>query len=112
MPRSAGIAGLEFGFPLVQQAQRRARIADLVTQIVRNAAVGVNIEKMLTEAFRQKPSGHEEIFVMGAGQAAAVLPSFSLRSRPLGNRIFRGKTAPPWQGGRNRGRPGVVAGNG
>jgi hypothetical protein len=47
MAREAVIAGIEFGLPFVKQLQRGCGIAYFVTQIVGDAAVGVDIEEVL-----------------------------------------------------------------
>ena len=47
-------------------------IADFVAEIVGDAAVCVNIEKMLPQAAGKEPTGDREIFVMRAGETCAV----------------------------------------
>jgi hypothetical protein len=68
----AVVAGVEFGFPLIEQLQGGRRIPSFVAEIVGDPAVGVNVKKVLAEAFGQEPGGDGKVFVMGAGQAFAV----------------------------------------
>jgi len=72
MARIAVVAGVEFGFPLIEQLQGGCGASSFVAKIVGYPAVGVNVKKVLAEAFGQEPSGNGKIFVMGAGQAFAV----------------------------------------
>jgi len=43
---------------LIEQTQRHRFVADFIGQIVRNAAIGVDVEKMLAQAARQKPGSN------------------------------------------------------
>src|SRR5215469_6124879 len=69
MLRSAFIAGVELALPLVEEGKGSDGVPDFVSEIVGNAAIGVNIEEMLTQAVRKEPACHREVFVMSAGQA-------------------------------------------
>ena len=109
MPRAPGVTGVQLGFPLIEQSQRSCRITDLIAQIIRDPAVGVDVEEMLTKLLRQETGNDGEIFVMPAGQPTAVLPSFQFRRRLLRNSIFRRQTGPPRR--RRGGRLGTVAGD-
>src|SRR5215472_4218840 len=55
MARLAAIAGVEFFAPEIEQRERLFTIADLVSQIIGDAAIGINTVKVRTQAFRQKP---------------------------------------------------------
>src|SRR5580658_788587 len=94
MARGSRVAGVEFGFPLIEQRERGGSVGDLVAEIVRDAAVGVDVDKVLAQAARQKPRGDGEIFVVGAGQAGAVLLRFGQGRRGRGDGVGGGKTAP------------------
>ena len=94
MARIAVVAGLEFGLPLVEQGQGGRRITDFVAEIVGDAAIGVDVEEILTEMFGQKPGGDGEIFVVGAGEVAAVGAGFVQRRGVGGNGIGGGQAGP------------------
>src|SRR6185437_10374789 len=64
MTRVAGITAIKLTLPLTEQFERSRRIAHFIPKVVRNAAVGVDIAKVLAKTFRQKPGGHGEIFVV------------------------------------------------
>ena len=64
MARLAGIALPQLGLPLVQQRQRLLLVADLVAQIVGDAAVGIDVVEVLVQMLGQKPRDDREIFVM------------------------------------------------
>ena len=106
MTRISLITRIELRFPLIEQLQRCLRIADLVSQIVGDTAVGVDIEEMLTQSCRQKPAGYREIFVVRAGQTFTVLLCFSQRWRRIRNGVFRRQSGPS----RGMGGCGHVAG--
>src|SRR4051812_30248408 len=72
MPGFPYIAGVQLGLPFVEQLQRSFAIASLVTQVVRNSAIGVNIVKMLAQALWKQPRRYRKIFVMGACQPFAI----------------------------------------
>ncbi len=72
MARAAVVAGIEVGFPFVEEEKRGLGVAGFVSEVVGDAAVGVNVVKMLAQALGKEPSGDGEIFVMGAGEALAV----------------------------------------
>jgi hypothetical protein len=67
MTRSPSITGVEFGLPLIEEFEGCSGIADFVAEIVRNAAVSVNVEEMLAQVAWQEPRGDREVFVVGAG---------------------------------------------
>src|SRR5579863_8672715 len=61
MARSSAIAGFELCFPLVEERERGGGVANFITEVVGDAAIGVHVEEMLAQAARQKPSGNREI---------------------------------------------------
>ena len=67
MARIALVAGIEFGLPFIEQGQSRGGVSYFVAQIVGDAAVGVDVQEILTEVLGKKPGGYRKIFVMGAG---------------------------------------------
>ena len=50
MSSNAFVAGVEFEFPLIQKFEGSGAVADLVTQVVGDAAVGVDVEEVLAQA--------------------------------------------------------------
>src|SRR5208282_4401925 len=106
MFRSATVAGVEFGLPLIEQGERGCGIADFVAEIVGDAAVGVDVEKMLAQAAGEKPGGYGEIFVVGAGQVGAVFAGFDERGCRGGDRVGGGEA------GGGRPHPGGGGGGG
>ena len=91
MARAAVIAGVEFGFPFVEQEKRSLSVAGFVSEVVGDAAVGINVVEMLAQALGKKPGGDGEIFVMRAGEAFAVGVGVRLRGSLRGDGVFRGK---------------------
>ena len=71
--RIALIAGVEFGQPLIKQCQGGSGVTDFVAQIVGDAAVSVNVQKILAQVFGQEPGGDRKVFVMRTGELAAEL---------------------------------------
>ena len=69
---AAEIAGIKFRFPFVEQLQRKLRISDLIAQIVRDPAVGVDTVEVRLQAPREKPGSNGEVLVMRACQPLAV----------------------------------------
>ena len=72
MTSAAEIAGIKFRFPFVEQLQRKLRISDLIAQIVRDPAVGVDTVEVRLQAPREKPGSDGEVLVMRARQPLAV----------------------------------------
>src|SRR5882762_11512336 len=95
------VAGVQFGFPLIQELEGGGCVADFVAEIVGDSAVRIQVEKVLAETRGQKPGGYREIFVMGARQAFTVCSRFG-----LGRGCFRdgvlGRKSAPARGGRSR----------
>ena len=60
------IAGVEFRLPLVEQRERGTRVSDFIAQVVGDAAVGVDVQEILAQFFRQEPGGDGEVFVVRA----------------------------------------------
>src|ERR1700691_1436793 len=94
MARCAGVAGIEFGLPFVEQRQRGRGVAYFVAQIVGDAAIGVDVEEILAEVFGEEPSGDGKIFVVGAGEAAAVFLGLFERRGRVRDCVFGGQRAP------------------
>ncbi len=99
----AVIAGIQFGFPLVEQSQRVPSVSDFVTQIIGDAAVGVDIAEVLAQAARKKPGGDGKILVMAACQTAAVFAGLRGRRCASGDRVV-GREATPAERGSGCGR--------
>src|SRR5580658_3410947 len=70
------VARVELVFPLLQQLQRGGGVAHFVAQIVRDAAIRVEVEEVLAQVPRKKPGGDRKILVMRTCQAAAILAGF------------------------------------
>ena len=64
--------------PPAEQAQALGRVADLVAQIVRPAAEGIDVVEILMQPLGQQKTDDVEIFVMMGGQPARVLLGFGL----------------------------------
>src|SRR6185437_7064494 len=109
MTRSSGIAGIQLLFPLVEKFERDSGISDFITQIVRNAAIGINIAKVLPQALWQKPGGDREIFVVRPRQFAAVFLCFRKTRSAFRDSVFRRQLAPASRCGT---RSGIVTGSG
>src|SRR5260370_9051396 len=92
------IADIQFGFPLVEQSQRVASVSDFVTQIIGDAAVGVDIAEVLAQAARKKPGGDGKILVMAARQTAAVFAGLRGRRCAGGGRVVGRGGAPARRG--------------
>ena len=69
---SAGVAGVEFALPLIKEFEGGGGVSDFVAEIVRDAAVGVDVEEMLAQAAGQEPASDGEILVMRAREAGTV----------------------------------------
>ena len=67
--------------PPAEQPQAFGRVADLVAQIVRPAAEGVDVVEILMQALGQKKADDVEVFVVMGGQPARVLLGFRWRVR-------------------------------
>jgi hypothetical protein len=74
---AAFVAGVEFALPLIEKFERGGCVADFVAEVVGDAAIGVNVEEMLSQVSRKKPAGDGEVFVVRAGEVGAVGASFS-----------------------------------
>jgi hypothetical protein len=72
MRRAARIAGLQLLFPGCEEFEGAEGSGQLVAQVVRPAAIGVQVAKMLSQAAREQPAGHVEIFIVMGGQPAGV----------------------------------------
>ena len=79
---------------MIQQFERALRAADLVSEIVGDPAVGINIKEMLMKMARKKPGYYAEIFRAAAGQAGTVATRFPLRGRSLLDGVVRRQTTP------------------
>ena len=72
MRGAARVHGVQFAAPPVEQAQALGRVADLVAQIVRPAAVGVHVVEILVQPLGQQEADHVKILVVMGGQPARV----------------------------------------
>src|ERR1017187_7514474 len=102
MLRGAVVAGIEFVLPLIQQLERGGGVADLISQVVGDAAVGVDVKEVLAQAAGQEPAGDGKILVVGAGEACTVCAGFVECGRSGGDGVVRGQAAPAESGGRGR----------
>src|ERR1700738_4014352 len=101
MPRVTGVASVQLGFPLIQQTQRSIGIPDFIAKIIGDAAVGIDVEKILTQSLWQEPDHDREILGVRSRQTSAVLLSLRTRGGFLGNDVLGRKAVPPWQAGRD-----------
>ncbi len=67
MAWSSRVTGIELRLPLIEQGERCRGIADFITEIVGDSAIGVNVQEVLTQLLGQKPGRDGEVFVMRAG---------------------------------------------
>ena len=88
------IAGVQFPAPQIQQRQGLLAIADLIAQVVGDAAVGIDAVEMGPQPWRQKPRGHVEIFVVRGGQPPAVGTGLLQGRALLRHAVFRGQSGP------------------
>jgi hypothetical protein len=65
--------------PPSQQHEAFLRIANLVGKIIRPAAIGIDIAKMLTEMPGQQEAGDREIFVVLPRESATILSRLTKR---------------------------------
>jgi len=85
---------------LVEQGEGCGGVADFVAEIVGDAAVGVDVEEILAEVFREEPGGYGEIFVVGACKVAAVGLGLFQRRCGLRDGVGGGEAGPAESGGR------------
>ena len=87
------IHGAQFFFPAVKQSQSYLCVADLIAEIVGDAAVGVNIEKMLMQSPGKEPARDRKILVVSPRQSRTVSARLgdvgSLRGDAIGCRQTR-----------------------
>ena len=74
-------------FPRVEQFKSVLAVRDLVAQIVRPAAVGVEIIEMLVQPLREQPRDHVEVLVVMRREPARIALGFG------GAAAFGGKMA-------------------
>ena len=72
MARDAVVASIELKLPLVEQRQGASGIADFVAKIVGDAAIGIDVQEILTKLLGEEPGGNGKVFVMRAGELGAV----------------------------------------
>src|SRR5262249_11539891 len=72
MRRTPLIARIQFALPPRQQFQCALLLRNLVAQVVRPAAVGIQIVKILVQLLGQQPGNHIEVFVVVRRQPARV----------------------------------------
>ena len=89
------VRGVQFLLPAVKQRKRNLRVADLVAQIVGDAAIGINIEEMLMQVLRQKPGGDRKVLVVRGRQPPAISARLLQRWRDSGNGVLRRQAGPP-----------------
>src|SRR3569833_363485 len=73
MLRFARIHAADFARPPLEQAKAFRGVADFVRQIVRPAAIRVDVVEILMQFSRQQKTDHVEIFVMVSGEPTRVL---------------------------------------
>jgi hypothetical protein len=86
MTRVALVAGVQLLIPLLEQCQRLLAIANLVAEVVRDAAIGIDGVEVRAKLFGQKPTGYVEVFVVRLGQMLAPGASLSQRGATAGMR--------------------------
>src|SRR5260370_23022419 len=94
MARTSHITGVEFRFPLVEQKERYLAIAGFITEVVGDAAIGIDIEEMLSQPLRQKPSCDRKIFIMRARQPLTVRLCVPHGRSQRGDRVFGSNAGP------------------
>ena len=90
----AAIAGVELFTPEVEQGEGLFGIADLVAEVIGNAAVGVDGVEVGAEAAGEEPGGDVEILVMGIGETAAPGAGLVEGRRMVGDAVVRGEGGP------------------
>ena len=96
---SAGVAGVEFALPLIEEFEGGGGVSDFVAEIVRDAAVGVDVEEMLAQAAGQEPASDGEVLVMRAREAGTVFTRSGESGCSCGNGVVRGQAGPSEGGG-------------
>ena len=113
MPRAPRIASIQLGFPLVEQSQRRIRIADFITQVVRNAAIGIDIEKILPQPLAEETMSQPKNSRNECAPDAGNIPALQLATALAPEWHTRVEAwSHPGKGRKLSVSPGVVAGNG
>ena len=72
MRRLAFVASIQFALPPIKKLERAQGISDLVAQIVRPAAIGIDVVEMLMKSFGEQPGNDVEVFVMMRGEPSRV----------------------------------------
>src|SRR4029077_4757536 len=90
----AVVTGIEFALPLVEKFERCGSVSNFVTEIVRDPAIGVHVEKMLAQAAGKKQTGYRKVLVMRPSQPSAVGSSFIKRRRGSRNGVGGGQARP------------------
>ena len=88
------VAGIELGLPFIEQGEGCGGIADFVTEVVRDAAIGIDVQEILAQGLRKEPCGYGKIFVVGAGELAAVFLGFGERGGGCRDGVASGQTGP------------------
>src|ERR1019366_4989711 len=94
MARVAVVAGIEFSLPLIEQGERCSRFSNFVAEVVGDAAIGVDVQEILTEFPGQKPGRHGKVFVMRAGELAAIFSRLLERWSGGRDSVCDGEAAP------------------
>ena len=94
MTRAAFVAGVELAAPEIEQRKGLLGVAHFVTQIVGDAAIGVDGMKMRAQIPGQKPRGDVEVFIVRLGQLLAPGLSLFKRGRDVRNAIIGGQSGP------------------
>ena len=102
--RSVSLKVLDAGEPKLSGKDYRLHVglkegisqdeARKISKIIRDAAIGIHVKKMLPESPGEKPTGDGEILVMGACQLGAVLLRFVEARRSGRNRVSRRQARP------------------
>lgn len=90
----ASIAGIELLLPNIEQRQRLCLARYFVSQIVRNAAVGIDAMKMRPQLLRQKPRSDVKVLIVRLSQFASILLRLRQRWGAIRHPIRRRKRRP------------------
>ena len=63
---------MQFVFPCIEQLESTLAVGNFVAQIIRPAAIGVEIVEMLVQPLREQPRNHVEILVVMRREPACV----------------------------------------
>jgi hypothetical protein len=86
--RCASVTRIKLTLPLIKEFEGGGGVSDFVAEIVRDAAVGVDVEEMLAQAAGQEPTSDGEIFIMRAREAGTVFTRLNERGGRGGDSVF------------------------